>query len=191
MVTRKQKADHFTPMMSFDFIRWLFHVIRGRFHYWDCIRYNQNGVTQNCISSETHNSYMYTAWEIETQNLWLTQMPSQGGVGGQKIFSCLCAYMFLWNDLWSASRYIMGSFSGWWRLVGRTSPVSNPPIWKCRSGIGDHRLPFFMDLLPNYTFYTNLTFLFIGYLLTEDVIIVITFNLYKVEKIMQHRLMPV
>ena len=71
------------------------------------------------------------------------------------VFAPIC---FLWNNLWSVSRYIMGPFSGWWRLVGRTIPVSNPPIWKCRSGIGDHRFPFFMDLLPNYTFYTNLTF---------------------------------
>ena len=104
------------------------------------------------------------------------------------VFAPVC---FLWNNLWSVSRYIMGPFSGWWRLVWRTSPVSNPPIWKCRSGIGDHRFPFFMDLLPNYTFYTNLTFLFIGYLLTEDVTSMITFNLWKVEKVMQHHLMPV
>ena len=67
--------------------------------------------------------------------------------------------MFLWNNLWSVSRYIMGTFSDWWRLVGRTSPVSNPPTRKCRSGIGDHRFTFFMDLPPNYTFYTNLTYL--------------------------------
>ena len=97
---------------------------------------------------------------------------------------------YLW-DLWSVSRYIMGPSSGWLRLVGLTSPVFNPPIWKCRSGIGDHRFIFFTDLLPNYTFYTNLTFLFIGYLLTEDVTSLITFSLWKVEKIMQYRLMPV
>ena len=46
-------------------------------------------------------------------------------------------------------------------LVGKDQPVSNPPIWKYRSGIGDHRFTFFMDLFPNYTFYTNLTILFI------------------------------
>ena len=139
LVTCEQRADHFTPMMWFDFIRWRFHLIRRRFHYSNCIRYNQNNVTQNCISPETHNWYMYRAWEIKIQNLWLTQMASQGGVWGQKIFACLC---FLWNNLWSVSRYIMGPFSGWWRLEGRTNPVSNPPIWKCRSGIGDRRFPF-------------------------------------------------
>ena len=85
-------------------------------------------------------------------------MPSQGGVGGQKIFACFRAYMLFVGQLWSVSRYIMGPFSGRWRLVGRTNPVSNPPTWKCRSGIGDHRFPFSMDLLPNYTFYTNLAF---------------------------------
>ena len=36
---------------------------------------------------------MYTAWQIETPNLWLTQMPSQGGVGGQKIFACVRTYV--------------------------------------------------------------------------------------------------
>ena len=60
--------------------------------------YNQNDVTQNCISSETHNWYMYTTWEIETPNLWLTQMPSQRGVGGQKIFACLRTYMLFSCD---------------------------------------------------------------------------------------------
>ena len=183
LVTCKQRADHFTPMMWFDFIRWRFHLIRRRFHYSNCIRYNQNDVTQNCISPETHYWYMYSAWQIETPNLWLTQMPSQGGVGGQRFLLVFAPMCFLWNNLWSVSHYIMGSFSGWWRLVGRASPVSNPPIWKCRSGLGDHRFPFFMDLLSNYTFYTNLTFLFIGYLFTGDVTSMITFNWWKVEKI--------
>ena len=32
---------------------------------------------------------MYTIWEIETQNLWFTQMPSQGEMEGQKIFAGL------------------------------------------------------------------------------------------------------
>ena len=79
LVTCKQRADHFTPIMWFDFIRWRFHLIRGQFHYSNCIRYNQNDVTQNCILPETHNWYMYTAWEIEIQSLWLTQMPSKWG----------------------------------------------------------------------------------------------------------------
>ena len=33
LVTCKQRADHFTPMMWFDFIRWRFHFIRRLFHY--------------------------------------------------------------------------------------------------------------------------------------------------------------
>ena len=123
MVTCKQRADHFTPMMWIEFIRWRFHLIRGRFHYSNCIRLNQNDVTHNCISPETHNWYMYTAWEIETQNLWLTQMTSQAPV------------CFLWNNLWSVSRYlwsvsryIMGPFSGWWRLVGGESQYLTLPF---------------------------------------------------------------
>ena len=65
------------------------------------------------------------------------------------------------------------------------------PIWKCMSGIGDHRFTFLMDLLSNYTFYTNLTLFPITRFLIEDVTSLIVFNLWKVEKIMQHRLMPV
>ena len=33
LVTCKQRADHFTPMMWFDFIRWRFHFTRRLFHY--------------------------------------------------------------------------------------------------------------------------------------------------------------
>ena len=42
-----------------------------------------------------HNWYMYTIWEIETQNLWLTQMPqmpSQGEMADGKIYVCLGTY---------------------------------------------------------------------------------------------------
>ena len=35
---------------------------------------------------------MYTILEIETRNLWLTQMPSQGEMADRKIFVCLSAY---------------------------------------------------------------------------------------------------
>ena len=130
---------------------------------------------------------MYTIWEIETQNLWFTRMPSQGEVGGQRCLLVLAFMCFLWNNLWSVSRYIMGPFSGWWRQGGNGQHYLAAHIWKYRSGIGDHRFKFFMDLLPNYTLFTNLSILFIGYLLIEDV----TLNLWKVKKIMQHRLMPV
>ena len=51
--------------------------------------------------------------------------------------------------------------------------------------------PHFIDLLPNYTFYTNLTILSIRYLLIDDVTSLIMFALWKVDKSMRHRLMPV
>ena len=38
------------------------------------------------------------------------------------------------------------------------------------------RCKFFMDLLPNYTFYSNLSILFIRYLLIEGVTSLMTFN---------------
>ena len=63
---------------------------------------------------------------------------------------------FLWNNLWSVCPYIMGLFSGWWTPGGNDQQYLAAPIWKCMSGIGDHRSTCFMDLLPNYTFYTNL-----------------------------------
>ena len=100
---------------------------------------------------------MYTTWEIETQNLWLTQMPSQGEMADRKIFVCLSTYRLLWNNLWSVSRYVMGPLSGRWRQSGNDQQCLAAPIWKYRSGFGDHRFTFFIDLRPNYTFYTNLT----------------------------------
>ena len=100
---------------------------------------------------------MYTIWEIETQNLWLTQMPSQGEMADRKIFVCLSTYRLLWNNLWSVSRYVMGPLSGRWRQSGNDQQCLAAPIWKYRSGFGDHRFTFFIDLRPNYTFYTNLT----------------------------------
>ena len=113
---------------------------------------------QNCISSETHNWYMYTIWEIETQNLWLTQMPSQVEMADRKIFVCLSTSWLLWNYLWSVSRYVMGPLSGRWRQSGNDQQCLAAPVWKYRSGFGDHRFTFFIDLRPNYyTFYTNLT----------------------------------
>ena len=112
---------------------------------------------QNCISSETHNWYVYTIWEIETQNLWLTQMPSQGEMADRKIFVCLSTYRLLWNNLWSVSRYVMGPLSGRWRQSGNDQQCLAAPIWKYRSGFGDHWFTFFIDLRPNYTFYTDLT----------------------------------
>ena len=76
--------------------------------------------------------------------------------------------------------------------------TSNKDIWElrsllsiirlciqCMSGIGDCRFTFLIDLLINYTFYTNLTILSIGYLLMEDVTSLIMFSLWNVEKSMQ------
>ena len=55
LVTCKQRADNFTSMMWFGFVRRWFHFIRGRFHYSDRTKYNQNDMTQNSIFSDTHN----------------------------------------------------------------------------------------------------------------------------------------
>ena len=55
-------------------------------------------------------------------------------------------------------------------------------IWKYRSGFGDHRFTFFIDLLPNYTFYSNLTNIVHWIVVYRDVAHLITLNLGKVEK---------
>ena len=61
---------------------------------------------------------------------------------------------------------------------GNGQQYSTAPIWKCRAGIGVHRITFPIDLLPNYTFFTNLTIFSIGWLLMEDVTSLLT--LWKV-----------
>ena len=122
---------------------------------------------------------MYTIWEIETQNLWLTQMPSQGEMADRKIFVCLSTYRLLWNNLWSVSRYVMGSLSGRWRQSGNDQQCLAAPIWKYRSGFGDHRFTFFIDLRPSYTFYTNLTNIVHGVVAYRDVAHLVRLNLGK------------
>ena len=92
LVTCKQRADHFTPMMWFDFIKWRFYFIRGRFHYSECIKYCEKYVKQNRISHETHNLYVYTTWEIQPRNLGFTQMTSKAE-WKIKIF-CLSWYLY-------------------------------------------------------------------------------------------------
>ena len=129
LVTCKQRASHFTPMMWFDFIRWQFHFIRGRFHYSNCIKFNHNNMTQNCISSETHNWCMYTIWEIETPNLWFTRCLPKEKWEVKRFLLVLVLMCFLWNNRWSVSRYIMGPFSGWWRQGGNGQHYLAAAIW--------------------------------------------------------------
>ena len=76
----------------------------------------------------------------------------------------------------------MGPLSGWWRLCGNDQQGLAAPIWKYRSGFGDHRFAFFIDLLPNYTFYTNLTNIVHWVVVYKDVAHLMTLNLGKVEK---------
>ena len=134
---------------------------------------------QNCISSETHNCYMYTIWEIETQKLWLTQMPSQGEMAGRKIFVCLSTYRLFVEQPVVSYSLCNGPLSGRWRESGNDQQCLVAPIWKYRSGFGDHRFTFFIDLLPNYTFYTNLTNIVHWVFAYRDVAHLIRLNLGK------------
>ena len=103
-------------------------------------------------------------------------------VTGGRFLLVLAHIGFLWNKLWSVRRYIMGPLSGPWRLCGNDQQCLAAPIWKYRSGFGDHRFTFFIDLLPNYTFYTNLTNIVHWVVVYRDVAHLIMLNLGKVEK---------
>ena len=61
----------------------------------------------------------------------------------EKCLLVLAPTGFLWNDLRSVSHYIMGPLSGWWRQGGTDQQCLAAPIWKYRSGFGDHRFNFF------------------------------------------------
>ena len=86
---------------------------------------------------------------------------------------------FLWNNLWSVSRYVMGPLSGRWRQSGNDQQGLAAPIWKYRSGFGDHRFAFFIDLRSNYTFYTNLTNIVHWVVAYRDVAHLVRLNLGK------------
>ena len=147
MVTCKQRADHFTPMMWFDFVRWRFHFIRRLFHYLNYIKYNQIDVIQNCISSETYNWYMYTIWDMVSHIYGFHRCLPKEKWEVKRFLLVLVPIGILWNNLWSVSRYIMGSFSGWWRLGGDDLRYLAAPIWKCRSGSPIHIFHRFVSKL--------------------------------------------
>ena len=152
LVTCKQSADYFTPVLWFDFIRWRVHFIMGLIPYLDCNKYSQNDITQYCVSSKTHNWYMYTTWEMDKQNLGFTQMASQGGEGGQNILLILAPMCFLWNNLWSVCCCIMGPFSSWWRLNGKSQWYLTIPFEK----VGNKLVITDSYFHLNYTFASKL-----------------------------------
>ena len=145
LVTCKQRADHFTPMMWVDSInKWRFHFLRARFHYFECIKYCQKDMIQNRISSETHNWYVYA-----------TQMISQE-VEGQNSLLFLAPMCFLWNNLGSVCRYITRPISTCSSQDGTGQQQLAAPIRKCMSGIGDHRFTFLIDFCCQITHFTQL-----------------------------------
>ena len=85
----------------------------------------------------------------------------------------------MWNNLWSVSRYVMGPLSGRWRQSGNDQQCLAAPIWRYRSGFGDHRFTFFIDLRPNYTFYTNLSNIVHWVVAYRDVAHLVRLNLGK------------
>ena len=89
---------------------------------------------------------------------------------------------FVWNSLWSVCRHITGPINGCSSQDGTDQQHLTAPIWKCMSGIGDHWFTFLVDLLSNYTLYTNLTISSIRRLLIEDVTRLKAFSLWKVKK---------
>ena len=148
----KQRAEHFTRIMWFYFIKWRFHFIRGRFH---------NSWVHQILSKifDTKPNFIWKLLLIHVRkNIGFTQMTSQWGVEDPNILLTLAPMCFLWNNLWSVCRCITGPVSGCSSQVGMGwSTTFNRSTWKSMSGIDDHRVTFLMDLLSYYTFYTNLT----------------------------------
>ena len=105
--------------------------------------------------------------------------PRRNGRSKDFCLSYLSTYRLLWNNLWSISRYVMGPLSGRWRQSGNDQQCLAAPIWKYRSGFGDHRFTFFIDLRPNCTFYTNLTNIVHWVVAYRDVAHLVRLNLGK------------
>ena len=141
-------------------------------------------MAQNYISSETHNWYMCQTWGAETQNLGFKT--DDAPKKKSNYFAYLGTYV-LFVEQPVVSMSLNNGPIQWLLEAGWEGQPA--PIWKCMSGIGDPQFTF--PLLPNYLFYTNLTLVFIGYFLTKNKASLLTFNVWKVEKNMQHRLMPV
>ena len=137
-------------------IKWRFHFIRGRFHYSGSIKCCQKYMIQNSISSETHNWYVCATWEIEPKKSRFNTDDFPGRSGRSKYFAYLGTYM-LFVDQPVVSLSFSHRANQWLlELEWDGQQHLTAPIWKCVPGI-DHRFTFFMYLLSNYTFYTNLT----------------------------------
>ena len=84
-------------MMWFDFIKWLFHLIRGRFHYSECIQCSKKYMIQNRISFEIQ---MWNVWKIEHNNLGINTDGFPRRSGRSKHFAYLNTYMlFCWKPV--------------------------------------------------------------------------------------------
>ena len=125
---------------------------------------------------------MFTIWEIKPKIYGLCRCLPKEKWEVERVLLFLAHTVFLWNNLWSVSRYIMGSFTGCWRLCGNDQQCLAAPIWKYRSGFGDHRFTFFIDFIPNYAFDTNLTNIAHWVVTYRDVTHLITLNWENVEK---------
>ena len=101
----------FYPNDVFDFIKWRFHLISGRFHYFE-YQILSNIYDTKPISSETHNWYVNATSETEPKTLGFTKMTFQGVVEVQNILLILAPICFLWNNLWSVCRNITGPITG-------------------------------------------------------------------------------
>ena len=118
---------------------------------------------------------------VMTAEMWLHYTSLMMVKPASNDFGCICEQS--WKDQRNMEVYItINRTNGRWRLCGNDQQCLAAPIWKYRSGFGDHRFTYFVDLLPNYTFYTNLTNIVYWVVVYRDVAHLITLNLGKVEK---------
>ena len=101
-VTYKHRAEHLTPMMWFDIIRWQFHFIRGRLYSSNCVKLQSKWC-------DTKLHFIWNSYLIHEHNMRdkkFTQMLPQGKVGGQKKYAYSGTYMlFVEQPVVSLSLY--------------------------------------------------------------------------------------
>ena len=136
---------------------------------WYKIAFHPKLTTDTCTPYERQKPKIYGLHRCLPKEKWQIEI----------FLFVLASTGFLWNNLWSVSRYVMGPLSGRWRQKGNDQQCLTAPIWKYRSVFGDHRFTFFIDLRPNYTFYTNLTNIVHWVVAYRDVAHLVRLNLGK------------
>ena len=148
-----KRADHFTPMMTSSgdsstlsgdcsTIRTISNIIKMM---WYKIAFHPKLTTYTCTQYERWKPKIYGLHRCLPKEKWEIE----------RFLLVLAPIGFLWNNLWSVGRYIMGSLSGRWRQGGNDQQCLAALIWKYRSGFGDHRF-IFSEICFHITHFTQM-----------------------------------